>query len=44
MLTSRADDARARLASAALAVLHHHWQATGTSAVPLLEHATDPGA
>jgi len=34
MLTSRADDARARLASAALAVLYTHWKATGESAVP----------
>lgn len=34
MLTSRADDVRARLASAALAVLFRHWQATGGSAVP----------
>jgi phosphate butyryltransferase len=34
MLTSRADDVRARLASAALAVLYRHWQTTGTSAVP----------
>jgi phosphate butyryltransferase len=34
MLTSRADDTRARLASAALAVLYRHWQSTGTSAVP----------
>jgi phosphate butyryltransferase len=41
MLTSRADDARARLASAALAVLHHHWTATGESAVPAL--APGPG-
>jgi phosphate butyryltransferase len=44
MLTSRADDARARLASAALAVLHHHWQVTGTSAVPPQEQPTDLGA
>jgi len=37
MLTSRADDARARLASAALAVLHNHWKTTGESAVlPLM--------
>jgi phosphate butyryltransferase len=42
MLTSRADDARARLASAALAVLHHHWTSTGESAVPTL--APGPGA
>lgn len=41
MLTSRADDARARLASAALAVLHHHWVGTGVSAVPTL--APGPG-
>ncbi|TQF83452.1 bifunctional enoyl-CoA hydratase/phosphate acetyltransferase [Elioraea sp. Yellowstone] len=34
MLTSRADDVRARLASAALAVLYRHWQTTGVSAVP----------
>lgn len=34
MLTSRADDVRARLASAALAVLFRHWQSTETSAVP----------
>jgi len=33
MLTSRADDARARLASAALAVLFNHWKTTGESAV-----------
>jgi len=33
MLTSRADDARARMASAALAVLYEHWLATGESAV-----------
>ncbi len=33
MLTSRADDARARMASAALAVLFEHWLATGASAV-----------
>jgi len=42
MLTSRADDARARLASAALAVLHHHWTSTGVSAVPTL--TLGPGA
>lgn len=36
MLTSRADDARARLASAALAVLHRHWATTGESAVPVI--------
>lgn len=42
MLTSRADDARARLASAALAVLHHHWAHTGASAVPAL--SPGPGA
>ncbi|MCU0985610.1 MAG: bifunctional enoyl-CoA hydratase/phosphate acetyltransferase [Acetobacteraceae bacterium] len=42
MLTSRADDARARLASAALAVLHHHWTSSGESAVPAL--APGPGA
>jgi phosphate butyryltransferase len=39
MLTSRADDVRARLASAALAVLYRHWQTTGTSAVPAAEDA-----
>jgi phosphate butyryltransferase len=39
MLTSRADDARARLASAALAVLYRHWQTTGTSAVTAAEGA-----
>lgn len=39
MLTSRADDARARLASAALAVLFNHWKATGQSAVPPLDDA-----
>ena len=33
MLTSRADDVRARLVSAALAVLHVHWTGTGRSAV-----------
>lgn len=33
MLTSRADDARARMASAALAVLYEHWLTTGESAV-----------
>jgi phosphate butyryltransferase len=43
MLTSRADDARARLASAALAVLLHHWQSTGATAVPELT-IDDPGA
>ncbi|MCU0986648.1 MAG: bifunctional enoyl-CoA hydratase/phosphate acetyltransferase [Acetobacteraceae bacterium] len=42
MLTSRADDARARLASAALAVLHHHWTGAGVSAVPAL--TPGPGA
>jgi phosphate butyryltransferase len=42
MLTSRADDARARLASAALAVLYHHWTSTGVSAVPTL--TPGPGA
>jgi phosphate butyryltransferase len=42
MLTSRADDARARLASAALAVLQHHWATTGTTAVPAL--TPGPGA
>jgi phosphate butyryltransferase len=33
MLTSRADSARARQMSCALAVLHDHWQRTGQSAV-----------
>jgi phosphate butyryltransferase len=33
MLTSRADDARARLVSAALAVLYAHWRRTGASLV-----------
>jgi phosphotransacetylase/acyl dehydratase len=32
MLTSRADDDRARLASSALAVLYDHWRSTGTAA------------
>jgi phosphate butyryltransferase len=32
MLTSRADDSRARLASCALALLYMHWQATGNPA------------
>ncbi len=32
MLTSRADDSRARLASCALALLFKHWQATGAPA------------
>jgi phosphate butyryltransferase len=31
MLTSRADDAQARMISAALAVLYAHWRRTGTS-------------
>jgi phosphate butyryltransferase len=43
MLTSRADDEHARLMSAALAVLHHHWARTGASLVhepvPLAEAA-----
>ncbi|WP_439577801.1 bifunctional enoyl-CoA hydratase/phosphate acetyltransferase [Elioraea sp.] len=39
MLTSRADDVRARLASAALAVLYRHWQTTGVSAVPAADVA-----
>jgi phosphate butyryltransferase (EC 2.3.1.19) len=39
MLTSRADDVRARLASAALAVLYRHWLRTGASAVPLADGA-----
>jgi phosphate butyryltransferase len=34
MLTSRADDAYARLMSAALAVLYAHWKKTGVSLVP----------
>jgi len=34
LLTSRADDERARLFSCAVAVLYAHWQATGKSAVP----------
>ncbi len=34
LLTSRADDERARLFSCAVAVLYAHWQATGQSAVP----------
>lgn len=34
LLTSRADDERARLFSCAVAVLYAHWQATGESAVP----------
>lgn len=34
LLTSRADDERARLFSCAVAVLFAHWQATGQSAVP----------
>jgi phosphate butyryltransferase len=42
MLTSRADDARARLASAALAVLFNHWKTTGESAVAAFVPA--PGA
>lgn len=33
LLTSRADDERARLFSCAVAVLYAHWQATGESAV-----------
>ncbi len=33
MLTSRADSVLARLMSCALAVLHDHWQRTGTSAL-----------
>ncbi len=33
MLTSRADDERARLVSAALAVLYSHWRRTGASLV-----------
>jgi phosphate butyryltransferase len=33
LLTSRADDERARLFSCAVAVLYAHWQATGQSAV-----------
>jgi phosphate butyryltransferase len=33
MLTSRADDAQARLMSAALAVLYEHWRRTGRSLV-----------
>lgn len=32
MLTSRADDGRARLASCALALLYTHWQSTGSPA------------
>lgn len=32
MLTSRADDDRARLASSALAVLYDHWRTTGSAA------------
>ena len=34
LLTSRADDERARLFSCAVAVLYAHWQASGQSAVP----------
>jgi len=34
LLTSRADDERARLFSCAVAMLYAHWQATGQSAVP----------
>jgi phosphate butyryltransferase len=32
MLTSRADDGRARLASCALALLYMHWQTKGAPA------------
>ncbi|MTI05090.1 bifunctional enoyl-CoA hydratase/phosphate acetyltransferase [Roseibium denhamense] len=35
MLTSRADDSRARLASCALALLHTHWKATGAPVATL---------
>ncbi|MBD8892331.1 bifunctional enoyl-CoA hydratase/phosphate acetyltransferase [Roseibium litorale] len=34
ILTSRADDARSRMASCALALLYHHWQETGTAVAP----------
>nr|WP_242390409.1 bifunctional enoyl-CoA hydratase/phosphate acetyltransferase [Polymorphum gilvum] len=41
MLTSRADDDRARLASCALALLYGHWKRTGSSAVPAPEEAAE---
>jgi phosphate butyryltransferase len=42
MLTSRADPARARLLSCALAVLLQHWQATGASALPAAGASATP--
>jgi len=42
MLTSRADDAKSRQLSAALAVLLDHWQSTGQSAVAPLPMSDEP--
>ena len=42
MLTSRADDGRARLASCALAMLYMHWQTTGSPAGVLDREAECP--
>ncbi len=41
MLTSRADDARARIISCALAVLSQHYKETGTSRVTALAEASE---
>lgn len=44
LLTSRSDDAQARLFSAAIARLYAHWQAEGTSAVAAWDNPDAPGA
>ena len=43
MLTSRADDARSRLVSCALAQLHDWWRAHGSTATAPLGRRRDPG-